>query len=601
MIEFKKIRNVAFIGLLLMITYSCDQNAYLETVNKSKLTDATMWANEGNADIYLNGCYADLPQRSGQPDNFDNFTDDNDAGFYYTSYNWKKGIVQASGGAGGSVWFGTSGPAQYEGWQPLYTSVRKLNTFIKKITENKAKYTTDWYNKRLDEAKFLRAYQYSQQFQLLGGLVILSDPQDRMTMTQDEMYKARSTFEETFNYIVSELTTVINDGYLVVKYGHGDTDAGRATLGAALMLKGWIQLFAASPAYNSATPAVPNNANLQAFATPNATRWADAATSFKTFINTYGHKGTAKYSLYSPMTSFWYEANEYNSEVIWDRQQVANTMANTFDTYGGPVWIRGVYYTWGNYCPTQEVVDQYQMANGKDITDLTSGFDATHPYVGLEKRFYDFIVYDGAVYKQDWMPIADTIYTRIDKVHPSKNQIDYGGDDVGNTAYYFKKRLDNLNPRGGNLCGQNHVYFRYAEVLLGYAEAQNEAVGPDASVYEAVNAVRQRPGTDLPVLTPGLTQAQMRDAIKHERRIEFVYEQKRLFDLLRWKDAMVNMNTDLHGMEIKNTVPANNSGVWTYTKISLVHPHVFTQKMYFNPIPQSAIDQNSKLIQNYGY
>ncbi len=68
------------------------------------------------------------------------------------------------------------------------------------------------------------------------------------------------------------------------------------------------------------------------------------------------------------------------------------------------------------------------------------------------------------------------------------------------------------------------MYYRYAEVLLNYAEAQNEAVGPDASVYEAVNAVRQRPGTDLPALAAGMTQAEMRAAIKRERRIELVYE-----------------------------------------------------------------------------
>ncbi len=77
------------------------------------------------------------------------------------------------------------------------------------------------------------------------------------------------------------------------------------------------------------------------------------------------------------------------------------------------------------------------------------------------------------------------------------------------------------------------------ELLLNYAEAQNEAVGPDASVYEAVNAIRQRPGTDLPALDPGMTQAEMRTAIKRERRIELVYEGHRLYDLWRWKDAMV--------------------------------------------------------------
>ena len=174
--------------------------------------------------------------------------------------------------------------------------------------------------------------------------------------------------------------------------------------------------------------------------------------------------------------------------------------------------------------------------------------------------------------------------------------------DVNYTGYYYKKRLDNLHsPRNSSLCGMNHVYYRYAEVLLGYAEAQNEAVGPDASVYEAVNSIRQRPGTDLPSLPPGLSKAEMRDAIHHERRIELVFENKRLFDLWRWKTAEINLNKDLHGILPVNSIPGENSGTWTYTILGLYYPHVFTKNMYFNPIPQDAIDRNDKLIQNWGY
>jgi hypothetical protein len=601
MIKFKLIRNTAFLGVILFTIISCNQADYLETVSKTNLTDATMWAAEGNADIYLNDCYSQLVQKGNQPDNLDNFTSDNDAGWYYTSYNWKKGTINATSN-GYSVWGSSSGPANCANWPETYPKIMKINTFIAKITENKANFSDAWYNKRMDEARFLRAYFYSELFMRVGGLALVKEPQDRKTMTEEEMYLPRSTFEETFNYIVSELSSIVTNAYLPVKYNNGNSDAGRATLGSALALKGWIQLFGASPAYNSADPAVPRSAdNLQSFATPNATRWADAAATNKQFIDTYGHKGTGTYKLFSPMSRFWHEANEYNSEVIWDRQHVGTTMAQTYDTYGGPVWIQGTYYTWGNYCPTQELVDVYQMANGKDITDPTSGYNPQNPYVGRESRFYDFIVYDGATYKQDWMTTADVIYTRIDKVHPSKNQIDFGSDDVGNTAYYFKKRLDNAHARGGNLDGRNYVYYRYAEVLLNYAEAQNEAVGPDASVYEAINAIRTRPGTDLPELTPGLTQPQMRAAIKRERRLELVYEGHRLYDLWRWKDAMYEMNLDLHGMKIYNSVPDNNGGVWIYEPVSLNHPHVFTQKMYFNPIPQAVIDRNTKLKQNWGY
>ena len=86
-----------------------------------------------------------------------------------------------------------------------------------KITENKAKYSETWYNKRMDEARFLRAYDYSEIFVRLGGMVIVKEPQDRLTMTQDELNLPRSSFEETFNFLISELNTVITDGYLADK------------------------------------------------------------------------------------------------------------------------------------------------------------------------------------------------------------------------------------------------------------------------------------------------------------------------------------------------------------------------------------------------
>jgi hypothetical protein len=610
MIKFKIIRNIAFMGLVLLGTVSCNHADWLETTDKETLTDATMWASEGNADIYLNDCFRDLSAKGNYPDPLDSFTSDNDGGWYYTSYNWRKGIVKASVNSS-NHWGGQGGPNFDAHWPNIYTSVRKINTFIAQITANKANYSDAWYNKRIDEARFLRTWFYSELFYRIGGLSIVTEPQDRRTMTEDQIYIPRSTFEQTFNFLVAELTSILNNGYLPVKYNNGNVDAGRPTLGAALALKGFLQLFAASPAYNSADPAVPNeaaNKDMQSFATPDPTRWADAAATLKLFIDTYGHKGTKTYDLWPDMPTFWHEANEYNCEVIWDRQHVANTMAQTYDTYGGPVWIHGVYYTWGNYCPTQEIVDEYQMANGESIfledgvtVNPASGYDPQNPYVGREQRFYDFIVYDGAEYKQDWMTKPDTIYTRIDLVNPSKNEIDFGSDDVGNTAYYYKKRLNNANPRGGNLDGRNYVYWRYGQVLLDYAEAQNEAVGPDESVYEAINAIRQRPSTNLPPLPAGLTQEQMRKAIKHERRIELVFENHRLFDLWRWKDAYEEQNKDLHGMKITNTVPSDNSGVWKYEYVSLNHPHVFHQYMYFNPIPQAVIDRNTKLKQNWGY
>ena len=279
MIKFKIIRNIAFVGLVLLGTVSCNHADWLETTDKETLTDATMWASEGNADIYLNDCFRDLCAKGNYPDPLDSFTSDNDGGWYYTSYNWRKGIVKASVNSS-NHWGGQGGPNFDAHWPNIYTSVRKINTFIAQTTANKANYSDAWYNKRIDEARFLRAWFYSELFYRIGGLSIVTEPQDRRTMTEDQIYIPRSTFEQTFNFLVSELTSIINNEYLPVKYNNGNVDAGRPTLGAALALKGFLQLFAASPAYNSADPAVPNeaaNKDMQSFATPDPTRWADAA------------------------------------------------------------------------------------------------------------------------------------------------------------------------------------------------------------------------------------------------------------------------------------------------------------------------------------
>lgn len=594
MIKIFKISNLILIGLLLVSIYSCNQADFLENVSKANLTDATQWASEGNADIFLNNIYNSLPNKGNEPENLDNFTDDNDAGFYYTSYNWKKGIVNPSSG-GFDVWGGTSGPTDWASWNNTFTKVRKCNTFIQKLNENSKNFSSDYLKKRIDEVKFIRAWFYSELWYHVGGLPIITAPLDRNTMDSTKIYNARTTFEETFNFITTQLDSIVKNNVLPAKYVSGDKNAGRATIGAALALKGWVELYAASPLFNSA-PAVSDPAHLMSFASADLSRWTKAAATNKQFIDTYGG---STYNLFSDLPNFWRASNEYNPEVIWDRQNVAITMGNNYEQFGGPVWINNVYYTWGNYCPTQELVDTYCMANGKLITDPTSGYNAQKPYVGREKRFYDFIVYDGAPYKQDWMAKVDTIFTRIDKVYPSKNEIDFASDDVGNTAYYSKKRINPDAPRGGNSSGQNYVYLRYAMVLLNYAEAQNEAVGPDESVYTAVNLIRKR--SNLPDLSPGLDKNAMRTALRRERRVELSYEGIRFLDIVRWKIAADVMSVDKHAMKITNSSPVDNKGVWVYEVIPLNHPAVFTPNMYMNPIPQGVIDQNSKIKQNPGY
>lgn len=129
---------------------------------------------------------------------------------------------------------------------------------------------------------------------------------------------------------------------------------------------------------------------------------------------------------------------------------------------------------------------------------------------------------------------------------------------------------------------QDWVLIRYAEVLLNFAEATNELNGPTQAVYDAVNAVRTRESVDMPTLPDGLTQDEMRDRIRNERRVEFAFEGMRYRDIKRWRLAE----------EYIPTLVEPGSGVRRAFDAA---------KHYLFPFPQSEIDINPALEQNPGY
>lgn len=624
---------------LVIIASSCKKD-FLENEYKQSVNDAVMFSGEKSADLFLNSCYNDLWKLNNTPDQPDLYSDDDDVTYYWPSYNWKQGIVtpQSMDGLGafhyctpetGAGFDLEKNADTYADWPLAFKRIRKCNTFIQQAKKYSKNFSPTWLAKRLDEARFLRAFTYGYMFMHYGGLPIITSPQSRTVEGDSAIQIPRSTFEKTLNFITTELDSIVKNNALPVKYNGKDADAGRATLGAALAFKGWLELFAASPAFNSVTPAAcngtaptPDQIQLTGYGNYDVQRWAKAAATNKQFIDSY--EGT--YQLFPDLADFWREENEYNSEVIFDRQYVSPSIFSDFECFGGgPVWINirdtsGIKvptkFNWGNYDPTQELIDNYGMANGKAINDAGSGYDPQNPYVNRDPRFYLWVVYDGAPYKMDWMTEADTIYTRIDKVHPSINEIDMGFNDISNTGYYSRKRVNpKVEQTGGGTPatvttdGLNYVFIRYAEVLLNYAEAQNEAYGPDATVYSAIDKIRLRAGIPTLEDTYGgqiFPQSEMRDIIHRERRIELSYENKRYYDLIRLRIAEDVLNKVSHGMMIANTSPSDNSGTWTYTVIPLMlgsaeRYHVFTNKMYLLPLSQNTMDRNKKLIQNPGY
>jgi hypothetical protein len=235
-------------------------------------------------------------------------------------------------------------------------------------------------------------------------------------------------------------------------------------------------------------------------------------------------------------------------------------------------------------------VDAFQMSNGKDITDATSGYNKDNPYANRDPRMSYTVVYNGATM---FFVNADPkpVYTFVGE--PT-------GDGLGQgtpTGYYVNKMCnDEVVPNWFNTTQRCYPLIRYAEILLIYAEALNEFSGPSQEVYDAVEAIRKRAGLQPYFLPTGLSKSAMRSVIQHERQVEFAFEEQRFWDVRRWKIAPQTDNHSMSGVSIASLGPNN----FSYT-IFNVKTHIFRESMYLWPIPQSETAKSVDLLQNPGY
>ncbi len=525
---------------------SCSK--FLTIEPKTQVSDATLWASEQNADLFLNNIYAGLPGTYTTYDPPENWSDN-----AMSAHSWGFSTTTIKS----AIYTPDNAPNQWG----HYSNIRKANIFIEKVGSSKL--NDKWKEKRLAEARFLRAYYYSLLWTNHGGVPIITEILN-LGEQGDEVFKSRNTSEETFRFIVNELEAI--EASLPV-----NTDAGRASKGAALALKGWCELFWASSFYN------PGN---------DLSRWNNAAATYRKIID------LGAYQLFPEYNAQFMEENNWNVETIFAKTYLGGTSLGASREGLQGTWIvGGQQLSWSGVDPSQELIDEYFMANGLPISDPASGYDPQNPYTNREKRFYESIVYDGSVWAGSEIIMKQGVGSRNETDLASKNE-------STNTGYYIRKGLDpKYAINGPHLqSSANYIIFRYSEILLAYAEAQNEASGPDQSVYDALNEVRAR--VDLPALENGLTQEKMRKAIYQERRVELAFEDKRYLDLIRLKLAETKLNGHMHAMLIEK-----EGGIWKYKVIPATQGEMVfhADKNYFFPIPQSALDRNSNLTQNPNY
>lgn len=544
--SYRLIGWCAVIYFVIQLMTSCSK--FLTIEPRTQVGDETLWSSEQNADLFLNNVYSGLPGTFGTYDPPENFSDN-----AMSAHSWGFSTTTVKT----AIYTPDNAPNQWG----FYTQIRKANIFIEKVSNGNLE--EKWKEKRIAEARFLRAYYYSLLWTNHGGVPIITDVLN-IGEQGDEVFRSRNTAEETYQYIVNELEAV--KGSLPVF-----AEAGRVSKGAALALKGWCELFWASPLYN------PNN---------DLSRWSKAASTYKDIIELNA------YQLFPEYNAQFMEENNWNIETIFAKAYLGGTSLGASREGLQGTWIvGGQQLSWSGVDPSQELIDEYFMTNGLAINAPGSGYDPQNPYANREKRFYESIVYDGSIWAGSEIIMKQGVGSRNETDLASKNE-------STNTGYYLRKGLDPKYAINGPhmQSSANYIIFRYAEVLLAYAEAQNEASGPDQTIYDAINEVRAR--VALPPLANGLTQEDMRKAIYQERRVELAFEDKRYLDLIRLKLAETNLNGHMHAMLIEK-----EGGVWKYKVIPatqgemVFHP----EKNYLWPIPQSARDRNTNLDQNPNY
>ena len=262
-----------------------------------------------------------------------------------------------------------------------------------------------------------------------------------------------------------------------------------------------------------------------------------------------------KYSLYPDYRELFSLEHENNQEVIFDVQYQYPDITHSGD--GLDLVLR----QHNTIAPTLDLVRAYEWTDGK----LYSENPDRDLYTDRDPRFYATIVYPGATYMGK--KVGNTTFI--------------------NTGYTYKKfaKYDEAAATMDDTNDINLILLRYADVLLMKAEARNELLAaPDQAVYDAINAVRGGQSVNMPqynMATDNFTKEQMREKIRHERRIELAGEGVYYDDIRRWRIAENVMNAYV--------LKYDGSRVETRT---------FSSKNYLWPLPQQEIDDNPNLLPN---
>lgn len=573
-------RTIAPFVLIIAGLLSCKKNGFLDQTVTSSLDEKSTFSDSANSMAFLNQIYVDIgfaqdPRR-------------------FSAAGYAAGLEAACDEAEGPNASSSNGFIQFatgsvnptvvpdDAWRIPYKNIRAVNQFLRNLPI--IPFSTAQKTASEAEARFLRAWYYAIMLQHYGGVPLIGDS---VFNAESKISAVRNTYKECVDYILSECD------FVAANLPNEQTGAqyGRISRGSALALKSRVLLFAASPLFNNGGMSSNSElASIVAYPDADPNRWKLAADAAEAVI------GMNAYFLHYDSTSKAGEIGYGFQDLFMSRfnkEYIVTRMMND-NKYLESLWDVPSRGGSGGAFPYQELVDAFPMANGLPISDPASGYDPQNPYKNRDPRLDYSIIHDSTlrtVFGAN-QPSPLLLYTNTAQNPPAASS----GDAVFKgtpTGLYIFKMLDRdvINNSVGN-SDRCLPLIRYAEILLNYAEAKNEFSGPDNTVYQAIEAIRRRAGIRPYELPVGLTQEQMREVIRLERRLELAFEGHRFFDVRRWKIAEETESKIMHGMEVKR----NGNNV-TYQPFD-VRKHNFTPAMYLWPLPLNEIAKSPELMQN---
>lgn len=549
-----------FITCAAILAFFSSCSSILDKEDLSSISEEQVWVDETLTTAFLNALYVSIP-------------------------SWDTTVADASDEAtGGGGWVdGTTTPDNMSDtqdsaptWYWPYKNIRNCNIFIQNAQNpDLCTIDRDLANRLTYEARFIRAYLYFEMVKRYGGVPLITVPQE----LTDDLFVKRTSTKDCFDFIINELKACAEG--LPASFS-GD-NLGRVTKGAAKAFLGRVLLFRASPQFN------PSN---------NAEHWQTAYNYNKETLDYLIGQGHALYSDYGKLF-----LEEMNQEVIFAIRYENPTRTHTRDAKCRPITF-SMNNSGGNH-PTQEVIDRFPTVDGKTYTYTDWKKDGNNDIFTLwqnrDKRFYATVVYQGVTYFNTVMELNEN----------AQNDYAYGKNMGSRTGYYSKKGIDeSISISDCQKSGTDYIDIRLAEVMLNYAETAVE-VGKQGEAFEILKQIRERAGINetssdpelkgkVYGLNPNMNQSEMREAVREERFIELLFEQKRMWDLRRW----MIYDKLMIGQEKRHALVMNKQTDGTYTTYLFDRdntPMIAKQNMYFLPIKRSELSNNPNLEQTKGW